>query len=121
LSTWTRATERTRSGRVSTARKASSTVSAFYEALSGDALELNAFSYSLEKLDKNAFTEFLAGARALMAEKLRSDPSGGNNGPDAARMMKTVRVLNRAREYFDNNVSLVHIAGMICAELIEPD
>ncbi|NMA24588.1 MAG: hypothetical protein GX936_02855, partial [Clostridiales bacterium] len=30
-----------------------------------------------------------------------------------------VTVLDRAGEYLDNNVSLGHITGMVCAELIE--
>jgi hypothetical protein len=99
-------------------RKSNGTADAFCQALTGDALALNAFSYVLDKLDRNSFEEFIDAALELISEKLRY---GAAVGPDPRTLMRAVDVLNRARDYFKSNVSLVHIAGMICAELIETE
>jgi DNA polymerase-3 subunit delta' len=93
-------------------------VSAFEEALTGGVLRLNAFSYTLEKLDRNSFPEFLDGASAMLIRRLRGATTGGDNSLDTEYLMNGIRVLARAKEYFNSNVSLVHISGMICAALM---
>ena len=93
-------------------------VSAFEEAFTGSALKLNAFSYTLEKLDRSSFPEFLDGAAAMLIRRLRGTMTGGESTPGATRLMHGIRVLERARTYFNNNVSLAHISGMLCAELM---
>ncbi|SHI19903.1 DNA polymerase III, delta subunit [Sporobacter termitidis DSM 10068] len=102
--------------RADTARETDKTVAAFYEALAEGGLKMSAFCFVLEKLDKGGFIDFIGGACALLEEKLREAVRGGGSlTPEY--LMRAVGVLNRAKEYFDGNVGLVHIAGLICAEL----
>jgi hypothetical protein len=98
-------------------RKADGTAGAFLEALYEGGLKMCAFSYILEKLDKTGFIEFIGSARTLLEEELSRSPGGGSLEP--AYLIRAVRILNRAKDYFDSNVGLVHIAGMICAELTD--
>ena len=93
-------------------------VSAFEEALLGGAIKLNAFSYTLEKLDRNSFPEFIDGATAMLARRLRDTMTGGTDSPGAEYLMNGIRILARAKEYFSSNVSLAHISGFLCAELM---
>ncbi|NLT14486.1 MAG: hypothetical protein GXY05_09100 [Clostridiales bacterium] len=92
---------------------------AFYKALTGSPIELAELSFVLEKLEKGAFAEFITDARAFLISKMKSRLNGAGEAPAPGYIMKAVTVLERAREYLDNNVSLGHITGMICAELIE--
>jgi hypothetical protein len=92
--------------------------SAFYNALTGRSLKLAELSFSLEKLEKGAFADFISDAKALLVSKMKDCFDGTGDGPAPDHLMKAVVVLDRAREYLDNNVSLGHITGMICAELI---
>ncbi len=100
------------------------TAQAFFEALAEGGLKMCAFSFTLDKLDKTGFIEFIAAARALLEEKLRTaarrdGSAASGDGITPAYLMKAAGVLTRAKEYFDMNIGLVHIAGMICAELID--
>lgn len=104
--------------------QANETAQAFFEALAEGGLKMCAFSFVLDKLDKTGFIEFIAAARALLEEKLRAaarhDGSVASvDGLTPAYLIKAVDVLARAKEYFDTNVGLVHIAGMICSELTD--
>jgi DNA polymerase-3 subunit delta' len=97
------------------------TVAAFEAALTGGAPKLNAFSYTLEKLDRNSFAEFLDGAVALLTRRLREVMTSGRGVLGEAALTKALRVLKRAKEYADVNVGLMHLAGMICAELMQTE
>lgn len=97
---------------------ASDIVMAFYSALTGGPLKLTEFSFQLEKLDKQDFADFISGAKAYFTQKLKDSLNGEAVGLSPAELMKAVTVLDRAREFFNNNVGLIHISGMICAELI---
>ena len=96
-----------------------SLVSDFEAALFGGPVSLNAFSYALEKLDRSSFPDFLDGATAMLTRRLRSALIGETSG--AEHLMKAIRVLGRIREYYNSNVSLGHISGMLCAELMRTD
>ncbi len=87
----------------------------FIEALP-DALKLTAFSFKLEKLDKDSFINFIEDAKTLLARKLK-EGFQKEGAPGADYLINAVKVLNRAKEYFYYNVGLGHIAGMLCAEL----
>ena len=93
-------------------------VTAFEEALSGGAVKLNALSYQLEKLDRNSFLDFIDGAAALLIRRLRDAMAGGKSDLGAEYLMKGIEVFARAKQYYYSNVGLVHISGMICAELM---
>jgi hypothetical protein len=91
----------------------------FIQALSEGPLALTAFSFRLEKLDKSKFPLFVDGVRTLLAEKLRENARAGAavfppDFPD-----KAFAALSRADDYYNANVGLGHIAGMLCAELAE--
>jgi hypothetical protein len=108
--------------RTESPHRADETVGAFIEALCEGGLKMCAFSFDLEKLDKSGFIDFIAGAGALLEEKLRAAVRGdaaASRGLTPGYLIRAVRVLTRAKDYFDTNVGLVHIAGMICAELTE--
>lgn len=94
-------------------------VIAFYTALTGGAFCLTEFSFAAEKLGKNEFLDFINDATAFMTARLRDGLFGGESLLTSEYLMKIIRVLDRAKEYFGLNVSLGHIAGMICAELLE--
>ncbi len=68
----------------------------------------------MEKLDKLQLARFLEGAKELLAEKLRN----GDKTADPGTLLKAAVVLDRAAGYHNANVGLVHIAGMISAELM---
>ena len=74
--------------------------------------------FRLEKLEKEAFAEFLPASRALVAKKLRENPPDGG---DILRetLLKAERLLLTAGEMLDLNVNTGHISGMICAELMK--
>lgn len=91
----------------------------FMEALLSDALALTAFSFALEKLDKSSFVDFITEAKALLEKALRDAATTGTLRPYIGRFIKAADTLTRARDYFDNNVGLTHIAGMLSAELLD--
>ncbi len=94
---------------------------AFYQALADSPLKLAELMFPMEKADKRDFFEFIASAKALLVLKLKERLSGGAVPLTPETLMKAVGVLDRAEEYLDLNVSLGHITGMICAELIKAD
>lgn len=93
-------------------------VIAFYTALTGSPLKLAEFTFGLEKLEKNEFIDFIDGAISFLVSKMKGCLSGHKSALPPEDMIKTVTVLDRAKEYLNYNVSLGHINGMICAELI---
>ncbi|MCL2408473.1 MAG: hypothetical protein FWC96_02515 [Oscillospiraceae bacterium] len=87
----------------------------FFKALDSSDLELVRVMFKLEKdLTKEAFAEFLAFARVRAVTALQ-DPE--LSAPE--RYSRAERILARAQEYCDFNVGTGHIAGLICAELME--
>ena len=89
------------------------TAQEFFRALEGGDLALMEFALRLEKLDRDAFEDFIESARAQAAQLLRE-----LSGTDAQAVLHAEQVLTRAREYLDRNVGTGHIAGMIYAELL---
>jgi DNA polymerase-3 subunit delta' len=91
---------------------------AFYQVLTDGPLKLAEFSFAMEKYEKSDFASFIDSAKTFLVQKMRDCLSGAETALTPEYMMKAVTVLDRAREYLDLNVSLGHIAGMICAEMI---
>ena len=89
----------------------------FYTALDGGNLPLVEFMFRLEKLEKPVFTEFLSAAREQAAGRLRQTFSGGSGAP-REKLASAERILFRAGEMLDLNVSVGHLSGMICAALL---
>ena len=84
--------------------------------------QLMAFMFRLEKLDKEAFSEFLASARDLAAARLRECSGGaGDDGASRNLLSRAERVLSKAGEMLDLNVATGHLSGMICASLMAVD
>jgi hypothetical protein len=101
----------------SVAADTSDIADAFLKALECGNAALTAFMFRLDKLDKNAFSAFLAAARGLVAARLRAAASGGIETTNDL-FSRTERILVKAGEMLDLNVSPVHISGMICASLL---
>lgn len=93
-------------------------VTAFYQALTGSPLKLVELSFTLEKLERNEFKDFIDGAKVFITAKLKDSLEGNKGALTPEYLMKTIHVLDRAKEYLEYNVSLGHLCGMICAELI---
>jgi len=83
--------------------------------------QLMAFMFRLEKLDKEAFSEFLTSARDLAAAKLRECGGAGDDGASRNLLSRAERVLVKAGEMLDLNVATGHLSGMICASLMAVD
>jgi hypothetical protein len=94
--------------------KTAELINAFWEALSDKPLALAAFTFGLDKLDRMKFNDFITGTKTLLTEKLRGD--FGVLRPEA--LEKAIAVFGRAGDYLNANVSVGHISGMICAELL---
>jgi len=95
-------------------------VSEFFSALERGNATLVAFMFRLEKLEKNVFSAFLAAAREHVAMKLKTIMIS-DNGTSPEVLSRTERILVRAGEMHDLNVSTSHISGMICASLLIVD
>jgi len=93
-------------------------VSEFYTALDYGNYELVTFMFKLEKLDKESMAEFIKSATTQSAVRLRAEMNG-ENSTKRKTFALTERVLARASEMLELNVSAGHISGMICAELLK--
>lgn len=89
----------------------------FFSAIDRGNVPLTKFMFRLEKLDKNAFNEFLTTAHEQVAMRLRA-PVPNEQRLSYETLARTERFLIRAREMFDLNVGIGHISGMLCAGLI---
>lgn len=96
------------------------TTTAFFEAVAGGPLMLIEFSYILEKMEKSEFPTFINDVKASVVSRLKEGQHDNRNGWTPAALMQILDLMNRAQEYYDQNVSMGHIAGMICATLIQP-
>ena len=98
-------------------------VDGFYSAIDSGSLALTKFMFRLEKLEKDAFTEFLTIARDQSSVRLKALACEiGMPEPEKnKRCMKLSRceeLLVRAGEMLDLNVNTGHISGMLCAGLL---
>ena len=89
----------------------------FFSALQLGNTSIIEFMFRLEMLDKGQFSGFLIAARKQVADELKTTAPGGET---VARetLSRIERILVNAGEYLDFNVSVGHISGMICANLI---
>jgi len=86
----------------------------FFSALEGGNLKFMEFTFKLDKLSKDEFALFLQAGLAEAARKLRQD--GGISPPLLSQVYET---LSQAEEYLEFNVGTGHLAGLICAELLD--
>ena len=100
----------------------------FIEAIKADILTLTKFMFRLEKLDRLQFSSFLVAACDRLSQELRSitkdqgTPFDGYNSAYinmAELLSHTEKTLLLASELLGVNVNVGHIAGMICANLIQ--
>jgi len=89
----------------------------FFSALESGNHALIVFMFKLEKLDKEAFARFLSAGRSQAASKLK-DAAQGKTGLRREVIANAERVLLKAGEMLDLNVSTGHLSGMICASLM---
>jgi hypothetical protein len=89
--------------------------SSFCSALFDGPLALTELSFTLEKLGRNEWGDFIAAARAILGGRLKDALTKGR---DAGRILHALSALDKASDYLEFNVGAVHLAGMLCAELI---
>ncbi|MCL2201710.1 MAG: DNA polymerase III subunit [Oscillospiraceae bacterium] len=104
-----------------TDESASETAQMFFSAMERGNEELARFMFQLEKLDKINFEAFLASAQKQAVSQLRTIGTVSNAGIPAAQLLKAYSALKEAAQMLDLNVSTGHIAGLLCATLIEID
>jgi len=93
----------------------------FFTSLESGNYELVSFMFKLEKLDKDSMTKFIETAENQATARLRAAISGSSdndNGKKYKTLALTERILSRAGEMLELNVSTGHISGMICAGLL---
>lgn len=81
-------------------------------------MQLVRFMFQLEKLDKESFRGFLTAARERAAGILSGSASAVSKTPRAT-VASIDRVLIKAAEMLDLNVSAGHLSGLICSALIK--
>ena len=97
------------------------TAACFFGAIERGNLAIAEFMFRLENLEKRQFENFLPSARREAAARLRRQ-AYSNQDHDAAaagKIMLAVRLLEKAGEHLELNVSTGHISGFICASLME--
>ena len=92
-------------------------VGKYIKALKGDREKLMECMFSIDKLDKHAFYDFLTIAREKLVSILRED-SASDSGDIRKALVRAESILIKAGEMLDLNVSAGHIAGFICASMI---
>jgi hypothetical protein len=90
---------------------------AFLSAIEGGNVQLAKIMFQLEKLDKIAFSTFVAAARKGAAERLKADAEKGVSQNHAYTQVE--ESLRKAEEYLNLNVGIGHISGMLCAVMIK--
>jgi len=89
----------------------------FMEALTGNNVKLMECMFSIDKLDRHAFQIFLALTREKIIQTLKESSRTGN--PDTSKaLVQAEKVIIKAGEMMDLNVSPGHISGFICASVI---
>ena len=90
----------------------------FYNAIETGNAALAAFMFSLEKLEKEDFAEFLTAARELASGRLRFS---GNSGAVIPRhtISSIEQILAKGGDMLNANVNTGHVSGYICASLME--
>ena len=95
-------------------------VMAFFSSLEEGNAKFTEFMFRTEKLEKNAFVEFVESARAQIPEYLTASYDGRYKVPGAV-LSRAERILARAAEMADLNINTGHIAGLIFASLLNID
>ena len=75
------------------------------------------FTFTLDKLSRQEFTEMLEAAETMCARMLRADAKGAGTVLPSPLPERYAAVFSRAREFLDRNVGTGHVAGYLCAEL----
>jgi len=90
----------------------------FVEALSGNNIKLMECMFRIDKLDRYAFQNFLSLARERLVLTLR-ESSRNKDLNIYEKLIHADSVLIKAGEMLELNVSAGHIAGFICASMVE--
>jgi len=86
---------------------------AFIDAL-GDNLKLAEVMFRIDKLERLSFERFLVCTRTQIASTLRT-----GKGSLRKKHIRSDEMLIKAEEMLNFNVSIGHIAGMLCADLMQ--
>lgn len=101
-------------------KKISEPVNEFFEVIcSDDKIHALKFYLSLEKLNKIELGDFIESAKELASKKLRESLTGQKGELSTDYLMHLLRLLEQIGSYLDVNVGTGHIAGLLCADLID--
>ena len=93
-------------------------VSDFVETLTGNSIKLMEIMFRIDKFDRFAFRSFLDLAHGRIIQELRK--STGDVSFNFSKVLTdTEKVLMKAGEMLDLNVSSGHISGFICASILK--
>ena len=93
------------------------TATEFFSAIKRGNLALSTFMFKLEKLDKEAFSNFLEAAREQLVDRL--SVAIQNNFATESRVLSLAdKMFDKADDMLSLNVSTGHISAMICAEFM---
>ena len=93
----------------------------FFSALESGNIGIIKFMFSLEKLDKKQFDNFLTSARNEAASRLRNQAAQANEPitMSSKKIALAESLLSKAGRFVEMNVNIGHISGYICASLME--
>ena len=91
---------------------------AFFNAIKNGNPAIIEFMFSLDKLSKEQFIDFITSARYEVVKILGSAASYGSQKNIKAIALAD-KLLIKAHDFLDQNVNVGHISGYICANLIE--
>ena len=93
-------------------------ISDFFSAIDKGNSAISEFMFTLEKLSKEQFSDFITSAR-LEATRLLRSSKAVNASTNNYRIALADELLVKAYNFLDQNVNTGHISGFICANLIQ--
>jgi len=91
----------------------------FFEALEYGNAALVKFMFRLEKADKETFSSFIRHCRSNISERLRASYNIPAKTGYEEKLSLAEKTLIKAEQMLELNVSTGHIAGLICASLLD--
>lgn len=91
------------------------TAKSFFKAIKSGNLPLAQFACTLEKLDRDTFTSFLEEVKAQSVTLLKAGTLS------SSELFRINSAVDEAAKYLKFNVNPVHVSGMLCAKLLQPN
>ena len=88
----------------------------FFSAIEKGNLAITEYLFTIDKLSKDQFVDFITSARNEASMRLRLSASDNTT---KSKVAKADKLLVKASGFLDQNVNIGHISGYICANLID--